>query len=715
MPNPQSLYPNSPANVPAFVTEVSPSFKKEVKKVLIAIALFFTVYLVLIALSLALAAGCIYAGLYIIVGSGHIIGILAGLGIISMGLLVFFFLIKFIFSVKKFDESDSIPVSETDQPELFSFIRQLTTDTQTRFPGKIIISPEVNACVFYNDSFWSMLFPVKKNLKIGLGLVNSLTLSEFKAVMAHEFGHFSQRSMKLGSFVYNVNKALFNMLYENKDFSRLLEKWGSVHIAVGIFVWITAQIVNGIQKILQLMYGFINKSYMALSREMEFHADAVAASVSGSGNCITALRKIEVSDVCYQAVIQKANEFLAEDAHLENVYQNHDEVMIQYARYNHLPLENNTPVADDAFFKKFQLNKVNIKDQWASHPPREDREAHLLQLDTKADKDTRPAMLLFNRQNGFQQEITSLLYKAIPNEKKKTPIDAAAFSKRYRNEVIAYTLPEEYNGFYDNRQMPVMDVDAIAQRPFNTTINSSSFASLYTNEWVALAKDIAADETDEQLLKAISEKRIDVKTFDYDGEKMNRDAAPALLEKLTAITAQQKAQLQEYEETAFAFFYNAALQYSGEEAKALVKKYAAHFENREKAESLAGIIHRIMELLAPLLGGQTVSVETASAIAGNLCNEGDRLRPYLESCVKSGIYADNAELAKKVDSFITTEYRYFHNGSFFGDELGALHFIVNETYPLLGNYQFKSFKRILEFQLELYKKATATSNLTEAR
>ena len=35
-----------------------------------------------------------------------------------------------------------------------------------------------------------------------LMLVNALTLSELKAVLAHEFGHFAQRSMALGNWVY---------------------------------------------------------------------------------------------------------------------------------------------------------------------------------------------------------------------------------------------------------------------------------------------------------------------------------------------------------------------------------------------------------------------------------------------------------------------------------------------------------------------------------
>ena len=81
-----------------------------------------------------------------------------------------------------------------------------------------------------------MFFPVRKNLQIGLGLVNIVSVSEFKAVMAHEFGHFSQRSMKVGSYVYNVNKVIFNMLYENESYQKLISGWGSVTGYFSIFV-----------------------------------------------------------------------------------------------------------------------------------------------------------------------------------------------------------------------------------------------------------------------------------------------------------------------------------------------------------------------------------------------------------------------------------------------------------------------------------------------
>lgn len=702
----QSLYPATPANVPLSVTAPSVNFKKEVQKVLFSISLFIAVYLILIAFSVALAIACIYAGFFVILNSGHIIGIVAGVGIMSIGVMVFIFLVKFIFSVKKFDEAGSIVVTAKEQPQLFNFIQQLTSDTQTQFPKKIVLSPEVNACVFYNDSFWSMIFPVKKNLQIGLGLVNSLTLSEFKAVMAHEFGHFSQRSMKLGSFVYNVNKAIYNMLYENKDYGDFLQKWGNLHWAIGIFVWTTVQIVKAIQKILQGMYGFINKNYMSLSREMEFHADAVAASVSGSNNLVTALRKLEVSEVCYQTVIQKANELIKENTRLENVYSNHDEVMKKYASQNNLTLENATPVTDEAFFKKFQYHKINIKNQWASHPPREERNYHLLQANVDALKDTRPAWVIFNSPEKLQHELTSLLYNTVPADMLKQKMNTAAFTERYEHEIKTYTLPEAYNGFYDGRQMNTLDFEKVCSHNSNVLINEQVYHTLFNDTSLALIKSLAGNEYDASLLKAIAEKQIDVKTFDYDGKKMELTAAPVLLKKLEEEIVLQKEQLQKHEELIVAFFYNAALKINEASAASLKERYITHFATIQKTAQFTDTSQHILNLMTPLFAGQTVSLEQAAVIADDIKAESYTLKPLLRKCLAEGLFDKDTSLKNKVKNFTEADYRFFESPSFLDNELSTLHQVINETPALLGEAQFKNLKYLLQYQLDLYNQAT---------
>jgi len=159
-----------------------------------------------------------------------------------------------------------VEVKKMEQPELFAFIKRLTREIGAPFPKKIYFSPDVNASVFYNSSFWSMFLPVRKNLQIGLGLVNAVSVSELKAVLAHEFGHFSQRSMKLGSYVYNMNQVIYNMLYDNDGYGKALDQWSNLSGYFHFFASLTVGIVKGVQFILQKMYGLINENYMSLSR-----------------------------------------------------------------------------------------------------------------------------------------------------------------------------------------------------------------------------------------------------------------------------------------------------------------------------------------------------------------------------------------------------------------------------------------------------------------
>lgn len=670
---------------------------------MISIVLFFLVYIVLVVLSVLLAIGCVYAGFTVMAVSGHILGIIAGAGIISIGIMVFIFLVKFIFSVKKYNEEGSLPVTEKDQPGLFEFIKKLTADTQTAFPKKIILTPEVNASVFYNDSFWSMIFPVRKNLNIGLGLVNSLTLSEFKAVMAHEFGHFSQRSMKLGSFVYNVNKAVYNMLYENKDYGNFLEKWGSLHWAIGIFVWVTVQIVKGIQYLLQAMYGFINKNYMSLSREMEFHADAVAASVSGSQNCISALRKIEIADVCYGTVLGKANELLKDKAVLGNIYKNHDTVMLTYADYNNLPIENCTPVADDSFFRKFILHKVNIKDQWASHPPREEREKHLQELGVASAKDTRPAWTVFNNPEALQNLMSKSIYRNVPENLHEQKLNAAAFTEKYKKDIVAYSLPEEFNGFYDNRQLNSFEVDELYKRPVDPTVSKKGFEALFSNDWTGLAQKIAGLEQDIATLKAIVDKQVDIKSFDYDGKKMDKDAAAGMLGSLEKELEEQKKKIGQHEEEIASYFFSAASLKGNVEFTALREKYISHFTNREWIEKFLAAAQRVMNTLAPLMNGQQVSIEQAVQMATALREESSGIKPFMRKWLEAGVYNADTETKQTAERFVAADYVYFNSPDFFDKELKDLHLVVNETLYLVNDHQFKNFKTLLHTQLELVK------------
>ncbi|HEY0679092.1 MAG TPA: M48 family metallopeptidase [Chitinophagaceae bacterium] len=696
-----ALYPANPADVPVSLTQPGAAFKKEVLKVMGSILLFFVVYILLIILSVALAAACAYAGVMLIIAAPKFITLMIGLGLIGLGILVVVFLFKFIFAVSRENLSGYVRITEAEQPELFAFIRQITEDTQTHFPKNIFISADVNASVFYNSSFWSMLFPVKKNLVIGLGLVNSVNLSEFKAVMAHEFGHFSQRSMKLGSFVYNVNRVIFNMLFDNKSYRAFINRWAEVDGIFALFARLTFKIVTGIQWILRQMYGFINRNYMGLSRQMEFHADAVSASISGSSNLINALRRIEVANACYNAVIDKYNEWYKQKIVGSNVYPDQQCVMQRFAVQRKLQLDDSgLPVLDEEFFKTSNYSRVNYKDQWASHPARPDREAHLRGLNVDGDTRKDTAWTLFRDKEQLQELLTSKLYDGVEIQENTVTFQPKQFEDRYVREENFYSYPWEYNGFYDGRRIAEFDVEYATRNAVPSQFSKVGFDSIFSNENASLAKKIEFLEADIATMKAIADKSLYAKTFDFDGEKYSRQEAPAVLAKLEAELEQLIRKQKENDESAFRFFYAIAL--SDGSAGKLKDSYTAMYNRRKEDDVFYNDCNALLDLLKPLYDGEQITHEQVDHIIAELKNNHEtKLKNNLRYLSKEGVFEGNAEYSALLKKFQESHYVYFSDGSFFDNEFSEVRQLIFEGCEQLSEYRFKQTKQLLEDQIAI--------------
>jgi Zn-dependent protease with chaperone function len=695
---PDFLYPATPENVPLSITDPSPAFKKEVSGVMGSILFFFIVYALLLLLSVALVIGCVYAGIAIIINVPKLITIAAGIGLVGVGVMVFVFLVKFLFSVSRYDRSHIIEINENEQPALFSFIRQLTKDTQTPFPRKIYVSADVNACVFYDSSFWSMFFPVKKNLQIGLGLVNSLNVSEFKAVMAHEFGHFSQRSMKLGSFVYNVNKIIYNMLFDNKGYASFLQVWANIDGVFAIFASITAGIAKGIQSILRQMYGFINKKYMSLSRQMEFHADAVAASVSGSGPLGTALRRIEMAASCYEITLQKYDDLFRKKMISHNIYPHQKLIIQQMAHQYKLPLQNGLPVISDEFYRNTNSTRVNFKDQWASHPSTEERIKHLDELAIPSGIKEETAWVLFNNKEQLQQQLTKKIYEQVEMPQDITVLDETEFDNTLKQDRVKNNFPDEYNGFYDNRQLAVPENE---EEVYRSAEPAENFLEIFTADNAAVSKKINAATHDIEILKAIQEKRIDTKSFDFDGVKYNRSDAPAVMEKLETALKDMKEGQEKLDNRAILFFYTKAKQADPLKAEELKGMYASHFRVRKKADVFLKQMNEMLSALQPVFSGQTITLEEINSMITRLKDKDEpAFKEELKNWMEPDAFVSDPSLKVRVKAFIDADYVYFHDKSFIETELKELHALCNESWVCVNTFLFDQFKAILQMQLK---------------
>lgn len=193
------------------------------------------------------------------------------------------FMLKGLFFVKRGSLGKGIEVTREEQPRLFEFLDRLAHEASAPRPRRVFLSAQVNACVFYDLSVLNLILPSRKNLEIGLGLVNVLSLGEFKAVCAHEFGHFAQRTMAVGRWVYVAQQIAVHIIAKRDALDDLLNWVSGIDVRVAWIGWILRLIVWSIRSLLESAFRLVVLAERALSRDMEMQADLVAVSLTGSG------------------------------------------------------------------------------------------------------------------------------------------------------------------------------------------------------------------------------------------------------------------------------------------------------------------------------------------------------------------------------------------------------------------------------------------------
>jgi Zn-dependent protease with chaperone function len=696
--NTDRYFPKAPENINRQILEPSAAFRQEVFGVLKSILLFIATYFMLVLSACGLAVLCGMAGFWLITTITNLWVLIFGIGLIGVGLMVLFFLFKFVFKRNVVDRSNMTEIKEKDHPLLFEFIKRTAKETQTPLPKRVYLTPDVNASVFYDSGFWSMFLPIRKNLNIGLGLVNALNVTEFKAVIAHEFGHFSQRSMKLGSYVYNVNHVIHDMLYDNNSYAELLQSWGSVSNVFAFFAELTGAIVGLIIRILQKVYVMINERYMALSRQMEFHADTVAASVSGSMPLVNALYKIDFASMGYSTVLEYYNSGIRENHKGLNVYQHQSIVMKHMADVHQLKTESGLVHVTEDAFKKFHTSRIVIKNQWASHPSNEDRAQHLKSLDLHGENLTASAWMLFNHPEKVQEEITGELYANVKFQNPPSPIDAEKFRELYFSDIDRYNFNPEYQGFYDNRNMARFDPETLPKE----NANADTVADILTPEILTLQLKVNGIQNDIHIVEQIRSKALQVKSFDFNGEKFTSEQAGHIHERLKKELADAQGALEQTDKKLFLLFYKK----SGEEA---ISHYKKLFAMQAEYDSELKQINSMLWEASQLYQGR-VTEGMALAVTNNMKREGEVLKQKLKAMLADASFNlfISADERKTVQKYVDDNRPYYYNAGFNSESMN----LYMETLQLYGKIMNERFTQIKKSVLNKQVQAIAGTYAT---
>lgn len=679
--------------------KISKRFKQMATKAMFAILFFITVYLLLIALAIGIFIACIYGAIAVVAIRPSLITLMLGLGIASVGVFILYFLIKFLFKKNKTDNSHLTEIDIKSEPKLHAMLQELVSEIGTDFPKKIYLSSEVNASVFYNSSFWSMFLPVKKNLHIGLGLVNSTTISEFKGILAHEFGHFSQKSMKVGSYVYNVNKIIYDMLYDNESYEKSVQSWANTSNYSIIFMGISITVVRGIQWILRKTYDVVNISYMSLSREMEFHADEIAANIVGSEPMKNSMLRMSLADESYNEVLNFYSGKISEAITTDNIFPKQFFIMTFLAAKNKIENLHGIPNVTFQNLDRFNKSKLVIKNQWASHPSSEERIAAFDRLNIPSvNIENNFANTLFENIEMTQQRITDKLFKVIEYQQTPAIQNINAFEQEFQSNFDKNAFPEVYNGYYDNYNPLAFNVDSEinsiseSTKTFEELFDDSkmdNILSLYS-----LKKDIG---TLEEIIE--NENTIKLKTFDYDGNKYKIRDTRRLVAELKNKQKDLEQLILKNDIAIFRFFYCKSEDRTNKDN--LSRLYHSFFSADSKYDELINVYTTTYSSFSFVF--QTLEYDAINRNMKNFRINESHFRTKLKEVTDApGIQSIiTPEIKENITAYLAEEIVYFSNNNYNDANISILFTVLGNYLYLVQQHYFNTKKQLLVFQTQL--------------
>jgi len=304
----ETLTPEDARSAPRFLdalqTKIEPVFLSLPYRAALGIVAWAMVLLPLMYLTLV---GLVSWGVVWYVMNG--LPFLAGLGINVLllatppivGVTMVLFLIKPLFFRQK-RHSDEVRLDPAEEAVLFDFVRRTARAVGAPEPREIRLDDRVNASASFRRGMLS-LFSDDLVLTLGMPLAAGLTLQQLAGVLAHEFGHFGQRTgMRLSYVIRSVNhwfaRAVYARDFFDADLEHSLEKSDSLQ--VNAIASIASFCVRMSREILRKLMYLGNVISSSLLRQMEYDADRYTVRLVGRNVHASILRDIFLLSHVYQ-------------------------------------------------------------------------------------------------------------------------------------------------------------------------------------------------------------------------------------------------------------------------------------------------------------------------------------------------------------------------------------------------------------------------------
>jgi Zn-dependent protease with chaperone function len=197
------------------------------------------------------------------------------------------------------------------------------------------------------------------------------------AVLAHELGHFAQRSMAVGRWVYIAQQVAGQIVASRSWLDRALSALSSVDLRVAWIGWVMRIIVWSIRSLLDTTFGLVILAQRALGREMEFQADLVSVSLTGSDALVHALHRLGAADGAWSNALSiTAREASAGHA-VPDVFALQTRIIERMAGILNEPKHGASPELPARGRQEHRVFEQQLAEpprMWSTHPANRDRE-----------------------------------------------------------------------------------------------------------------------------------------------------------------------------------------------------------------------------------------------------------------------------------------------------------------------------------------------------
>lgn len=176
-----------------------------------------------------------------------------------------------------------IRLNRVDHAELFLVTDKIARHVDTKPIERIYLTPGDDIGVREETALYMPPGVGARHLTIGMGALCYLTLDQLMSVLAHEYGHFSNKDTYFSNFIWRVSASYSEML------SELRSQKGQMF---NPFVWILAGYV--------IVYRRLQASF---SRRKEFRADRFAVEALGQGHFKDAMLTSHIEGQYFSAVV----------------------------------------------------------------------------------------------------------------------------------------------------------------------------------------------------------------------------------------------------------------------------------------------------------------------------------------------------------------------------------------------------------------------------